>query len=159
VTFLLLALALLVALPEPSAVWPTTVAGWFTLGGVIIGVGGTIIGSFITYGKFLAKLNGFGERVGLVEKEQSAAKERDELLARTMERMTYAQEQLFKEIGEAKQQSGGCVTDMQDFSLAIGSKIDEFRREFNAEMRHAGERLQAVETEIKLTRSPARRGD
>lgn len=155
---LTLAFAFWLAVPPDTVVWPVTVAGWFTLVGLVISFGGTIVGSFIAYGKFLAKLNGFGERVSVMEREQAAAKERDETLSRTMERMTYAQEQLFKEIGEAKQQAGGCVTEMQEYSLVVGSKIDEFRREFNQEMRHGGERLQAVETEIRLMR-PQRRGD
>lgn len=156
-TTLVLALVLLLSLPTPAAFWPTTGAGWVTLVGGTIAVIATLVTGLWGYFKFLAHLNGLGARVGAVEREQAAAKERDETLARSMERMTYAQEQLFKEIGEAKQQSTGCVEEMKDFTLVVGSKIDEFRHEFNQEMRHAGERLQAVETEIKLTRP--RRGD
>lgn len=148
-----LTFALLLALPDTADVWPVTVSGWFTLIGVIVGVGGSIIGSFITYGKFLAKLNGFGDRVGVVEKEQAAGKERDATLSAAMERMTFAQDNLLVHIGEAKASAGKCSEDMEQYTREIGSEIHALGKAIQNEARAAGERLKAVETTLMhLTR-------
>jgi hypothetical protein len=131
-----------------AQVWPVTVAGWVTLVGGVIGLTVTIVGSIIAYGKFLGKLNGFGERVSVVEKEQAAAKERDEVLTRTMERMTQAQEHLLEKIGQAERASEQCGDSMQEYTIKVGTEIHELAKLIQHEGREAGERLKGVETKL-----------
>lgn len=129
-------------------VWPVTVAGWVTLVGGGIGLLVSIIGSIIAYGKFLGKLNGFGERLGTVEKEQAAAKERDEVLTRALDRMTQAQEGLLEKLGHAERASEQCEDSMQGYTIKIGAEIHDLAKLIQHEGREAGERLKGVETKL-----------
>lgn len=153
------ALVLLLSLPEPPPIWPVTIAGWVTLVGGGLTMVVAAIGYFVAYGKFLAKLNGFGERVGAVEKEQAVAKERDEVLSRSMERMTQAQEHLLEKIGAAEHQSARCGEDMEQYTREVGSQIHELTKLIQHEGREAGERLKGVETKLDFLMRERERDD
>jgi biopolymer transport protein ExbB/TolQ len=154
-TTLALALVLLIALPATEAFWPTTVVGWITVVGFLAG----LVSGLWAYAKFLAHLNGLGARVDAVEKEQTAAKERDENLSRAMERMTRAQEQLLEKLGAAEHKSDRCSEDMEQYTREVGSQIHELTKLIQHEGREAGERLKGVETKLDFLMRERERDD
>lgn len=133
---------------QSTEVWPITVAGWVTLVVAVLG----LLGVLYTYAKNIAQLNGLGARVTKVEDAQKKTEERELLWIRSLDKVLAAQEGLLEKIGAANHGATACGEDMQKYAVEIGSKFDELRRTVNDEGRKAGERLQAVETELRITR-------
>jgi hypothetical protein len=138
-----------------TEVWPITITGWFTLAAVIFGVLSYAWG----WMKFFSKLNGFGGRLAKVERRQEAADAQANEQQRLNDRITRAQEALLERIVKAEQGAEKCSTDMRDYAVDIGSKVDMLIKEIHAEGRTTGERLKAIETELTLGRRRSRRSD
>lgn len=148
-SFQLLAILVLQAVhADALQVWPVTVAGWVTLTLAVLG----LIGALYSYAKTMVHLNGLGERVTAVENRQTRAEEREQQILRAIDKMTTAQDELLKEVGRAHASAATCSKEMEEYAIDVGAKVDELRRIVNDEGRKAGERLQAVETELRLTR-------
>jgi hypothetical protein len=135
-----------------TAFWPVTVTGWVTLVTAILALGGTILSWIWGWAKLMAKLNGLGGRVSAVEEEQARARGREESLSKLVSDFGHVLERVSEKLGEAKKATEGCNERTEAFAIQIGSKIDDFLRESREDRRALGERLTAVETELRLTR-------
>lgn len=134
---------------EPvQQVWPVTIAGWVTLVVAVLG----LLGVLYTYAKNIAQLNGLGARVTKVEDAQKKTEEREAQWLRSLDKVLLAQEGLLEKLGAASKGADSCSDEMQKYAIEIGSKFDALQRTVNEEGRKAGERLQAVETELRITR-------
>ncbi|MEP6990080.1 MAG: hypothetical protein ABJA80_04050 [bacterium] len=131
-----------------NGVWPITIAGWIALVIAVLG----LLGVLYSYAKNMATLNGLGARVSDVEKAQKANEAREIEWIRALDRVTASQEALLERIGQASKGAQSCSEDMERYAIEIGSKFDHLTKVVNEEGRRAGERLQAVETELRITR-------
>lgn len=138
----------LLAAAEGVQVWPITVAGWATLAMAALG----LLAALYTWFKNLAHLNGLGERVTAVEQAQKQSEAREAQFLRSVDKVLAAQDALLERVARNDKATEDCRDVMQQYALEVGVKIDELRKLVNDEGRRAGERLQAVETEIKVTR-------
>lgn len=151
-TSLSLAFVLLVAIPDPSPFWPVTSAGWITLIGGTISLLGILGAGLWAYAKFLAHLNGLGDRVDKLTSRADAAEAREKDLATAVDRITSSTEQLLREVGRAQRQADDCDGNTERFAIDIGSKLNDFQRTLGERIGSLGERMAGVERELELGR-------
>ena len=126
--------------------WPLTFTGWATLIGMIFSVGAVILG----WGKLLEKLNGYGERLNIVEKNQGEARVHRQELQRNLDRVLDQHQTMLERLSEARQTSEKCNEDVQDVAINIGARIDAVSRDINAMNLSLSQRIRAVETVLKI---------
>lgn len=129
-----------------EAFWPQTAVGWLTfvvvIGGVITAIGG--------WSKHLNAINGLGGRVTEVERQQQAAKGREEERDKAWAKMVQAQADLQRQIGEAKNAAEACETNSEEYFIQIGSGIKELTAKVEEADRNTHGRLTAIETELRI---------
>lgn len=145
---LLSIMAMQAAHVDAVQIWPVSVAGWATLVLAVIGLAGALY----SYAKTMVHLNGLGERVTAVENRQERSEEREQQILRSIDKVTAAQDGLLKELGRAQAGAVTCSEEMEKYAIDVGAKVDELAKSVAREARAAGERLQALETELSLTR-------
>lgn len=90
-------------------------------------------------------LNGFGDRLSTVEREQTASRERDTQWLLSLERLTTVNTQLVKEVGKATASADACERDMLEATQDIRLQISDLARSVEG-------RMASVETELRLMR-------
>jgi hypothetical protein len=129
-----------------QGVWPITIIGWLTTIGMVFSVGAVILG----WGKLLEKLNGYGERLNTVEKNQGEARIHRQELQRNLDRILDQHAVMLERLSEAKSTSERCDDDMQEIAINIGSRLDTVQRDINGMNLQLSQRLRAVETVLKI---------
>lgn len=136
--------------PLPDRVWPTSVGAWVA----VVVSGGLLFDRIKNRGKKEgideSVLNGMGERVQKVETAQTALEGRFLEHQRSVDRLIDQHSQLLNQIGKAEKSSERCFDDMQKFTIDIGSKIDNLRREVVDQVGAIKVSLAEVKTEVNL---------
>ena len=137
--------------------WPETAGGWVALGASLIALIASLYSWIKTKGKqeasheyLLKEINGLGGRVTNVESEQARIRGEHAELGKLLDRVTTTQLGLMEKIGDARKAAEGCDERTDQFAREIGSKVDELRKLINEEGRRTGERLSAVETQLRI---------
>ena len=138
----------LLAVADSSGVglWNLTAVGWLTL---LLAIS-SVIGGFVAAGKFLGTLNGFGERLGEVEKAQEESRGHRASMQRSIDRILDQHESILQRLGESKRTAEKCSEETQDLAINIGSRIESLSRDVNAMNLQLSQRLRAVETVLKF---------
>lgn len=144
--------------PIPEKVWPTSVGAWIA----VLVSGGLLIDRIRNRGKREgvdeSTLNGMGSRIEKVEKGQERMEGQFSEHQRSVDRVLHEHGQLLTQIGQAKNSSDRCLDDMQKFTIDIGSKIDQLRREVVDQVGGIKVSLEAVKTEVRLRAEFEERG-
>lgn len=148
----------------PTSIWPQTVMGWVTFF-ISIGAG---IGMIVAWGRLLEKLNGYGQRLtdveGKVDKLAGLVAEQ----TRSLDLVRAVHEAMLKQLGKAERSAEQCGEDMGEYAREIGSKLDAWRREQSGDVaalrndfhevdKTLSMKLEGLEREVRLTRTPTRR--
>ena len=129
-----------------SQFWPTTAVGWITLLLSVLGLLGLLYGS----AKALTAINGLGGRVDKVEKDQQAAKGREDERDRVWAARVQNMRDLTRQISEAKHTAERCDTNAEQYFIQIGSKLNELGQKMDSADRTSHGRLSAIETELRI---------
>jgi hypothetical protein len=136
--------------PIPDKVWPTSVGAWIA----VFLSGGLLIDRIKNRGKKEGidetALNGIGSRVEKVEKAQERMDGQFQEHQRSVDRVLGEHGNLLTALGKAERSSERCLDDMQKFTIDIGSKIDNLRREVVEQVSDIKVSLEGVKTEVRL---------
>jgi hypothetical protein len=138
---------------EDHGFWPVTGAGWIGFVVSIITAVAVSIGSFIAYGKWLGKMNGFGGRLKKVEDKLTEVSAIQDERGKQFQRILDQHEALISQVAESKKRAEQCSDEFEDHAVLLGSKIDELKNQSSRLELTISQRLTAVETELKLARS------
>lgn len=129
----------------PTTIWPTTVAGWVALVGVIAS---PFVFAF-TAGRIYAKLNGYGGRLADVEsmlKEHAGAM----IEIRTaMQNILGAQEALAMKIGEATRNAQTCNDGTEAMGKRLEALIEDLKTKVTGWERETALELRGLTVELK----------
>lgn len=98
-------------------------------------------------------LDGFGSRLGGVEREQTEARGRHQTMSQQIDRVLGSHEALIKIIGEARGSTVQCREDTQALGEKIERKMDIATEQSNKNHLDLSTRLAGVERELELMRS------
>ncbi len=140
----------------PAGIWPITVSGWFTLGGIVLGAlfGGG--GAVYAWGKWTQTINGFGERVkneldgfgervAVVEERLGYADARDAQLQKNIDAVLNQHANMLEKLGEAKRSAEKCSEDMDGMTHRIEAKLDTVRDVVNRIDKELSSKVAALE--------------
>lgn len=142
----ILLLFALLQTPSGTSFWPITISGWITLAIAVVG----IIGGFVSAGKFIGTLNGFGLRLTDLERGHEKAEGERLTMQRQVDRILDQHETILERLGEAKRSADRCGEDTVELGIKIGSKIDTIGKEVTLMNLHLSQRIKAVETILKI---------
>ena len=97
-----------------------------------------------------ATVNGLGVRISKTETNIDRLFGQFAEHQRTVDRVLGANENLLKEIGHAEKGASQCREDYERFTIEIGTKVDDMRRELSGKIGELAIQLKGVETEVKL---------
>lgn len=130
--------------PVPRQFWPESMVGWLT---VLLGALG-IAGAVWSYAKFMAHLNGLGDRTNKLESRMTAAEasyqEVKMVIARAMDQQTV----LMEKILEAKHKAERAEDDEAQLRVDVLGYLAQFRQDVDKVMSDFRALLAKVETEV-----------
>lgn len=147
-----LSLTLASLLAPDTAVWPVSISGWIALVTSIAGV----VGGFVAYGKWIQRMNGFGERLNTVEAELNRSKGAEMERIRQFDAVMHEQRAIVASIARAEKASEACREEIGQHALTIGSQVAQAMTKMNAMEVNVSQRLAAVETALRLNQINSR---
>lgn len=119
-----------------------------------ISVGGLLIEKLVNRGKKQgvdeSTVNGMGLRITKVEADNKRLEGQFAEHQRSVDRVLLQNEGLLKEIGKAENAAARCGDDMERYTIQVGTKVDEMRRELSGKIGDLTVQLEGVKTEVRL---------
>jgi hypothetical protein len=119
-----------------------------------ISVGGLLIEKLVNRGKKQgvdeSTVNGMGVRITKVEADNKRLEGQFQEHQRSVDRVLLQNEGLLKEIGKAENAASRCGDDMERYTIQVGAKVDDMRRELSGKIGDLTVQLEGVKTEVRL---------
>lgn len=141
-------LTLLQSVTPPQSGWPVTVSGWVALFTSITTAIVMLVGGTLAWGKWLDRMNGFGERLKLVEDKQERDEGADVERLRQFDAVMAEQRHIVAAVARAEKAAESCRTEADQHALEIGSRTIEVINKLNSMELALAQRLTAVETKL-----------
>jgi uncharacterized protein YoxC len=137
--------AILQALPPPTSFWPTTLVGYLTAGVAFFG----ILGALWAYAKFMAHLNGLGERVNRAEIDLEKVKTQLSDFGKAADKLIEHHRILTEQIANSVSKSDRIHDENVDMRLDVAGFLAEMKTEMTRAIGELNKTIAGLQSDVR----------